>query len=172
VSAPEQPWRSGQRHPLTADDERTILAGLRAGKPAYQIAAEVHRSPGLVAKVRDKHGIPPLRVGNPTGTHKPKPEPVDVVGEVETINGHPTMARPRRIPPGMWCIERPNQAQWLALVDAASKVELVALRLAMTWVLGLPLNATDLQIEEALIAEHRTAEELAGLYIQARGYGR
>ena len=37
----------------------------------------------------------------------------------------------------------------------------------MTRVLGLPPAATDLQIETALIAERRTADELAGLYLAA-----
>ena len=157
MTGPGKGWRRGQTSPLTAAEEATIAAALRAGNSVRRVAEEMHRHQNAVLEVRDRLGIPPSRGGSPV---------------LAPVTDERPAPQPHIIAPGLWCIERPNQAQWRALVDAASEVELIALRMAMTWVLDLPLNATDLQIEEALIAEHRTAEDLAGLYIKARGYGR
>lgn len=145
-----------------------IVRRLLDDEPAYRVAKEVGVWPNTVRAIRDEQKIPPKRAGSNLPS-KPKPVIVDDPAEVD---GDPKTATPRRIPPGQWCIERPNQAQWMAMLAAASRVERTALRIVMCWVLDLPATATDIQLEDALRAERRTAEELAGLYIKARGYGR
>jgi hypothetical protein len=65
--------------------------------------------------------------------------------------------------------ERPNQLRWRSMVDAADQLERAKLLTSMCWVLGLPPTASDIEIFGTLVAERRTAEELAGLYIEARG---
>lgn len=145
-----------------------IVRRLTAGDPVSRIAQEMHVGPWRVRAIRDEQRITPLRTGKSTLA---RPEPVRW-DDLDEEDGDPRTANPQRIPVGLWCIERPNQRQWEALLDAAGPVELEALRLAMTWVLGLSLNATEYAIGRALTRERRAAEELAGLYLKARGYGR
>lgn len=145
-----------------------VARRLRNGDPVYRVAKDMNLWADSVRALRNELGIPPRRAG---GSTPAKSKPVVVI-ETDEEDGDPASANPQRIPVGQWCIERPNQAQWLALVDAANGIELVALRLAMCWVLDLPLGASDVRIGKALTEERRTAEELAGLYIKARGYSR
>jgi hypothetical protein len=143
-----------------------IARRLNDGASVYRVSKDLALHISIVRGVRDDLGIPAGQQGN----HRlAAPEPVRW-DDTDDVDGNPQQASPLRIPPGMWCMERPNQAAWLALVKAAAtKVETEALRLAMARVLGLPLTATDGLIEDTLRAESRTAEELAGLYLAARG---
>ena len=145
-----------------------IIRRLLDGAPVSRIAQNMRLDPGKVRAIRNEQRIPARRPGGDLPAQS-KPVRWD---DTDEQDGDPVEARPHRIPVGLWCIERPNQAQWMALVKAAHGVEREALRLAMTWVLGLSLNATDDEIATALVAERRTAEDLAGLYVKARGYGR
>jgi hypothetical protein len=150
MSGPGKGWRKGQTVALTAAEEETIAAGLRAGHPVIRIARDVHRSPNTVNQVRERLGIEP-----------PQADAVPVL----------RASRPRVIPAGLWCAPRPNQTLWLERVAAADSAEALRLRGCMTRVLGVARAATDLQIEAALVAERRTAEELAGLYLIAAARG-
>lgn len=157
---------TGSRMARETRDE--IVRRLNDGAPVYRIAQDMNVWVDSVRAIRNEHGIPARRAGSNLPA---KSKPVLVVDPDED-DGDPKTATPLRIPVGQWCIERPNQAQWRALIDAATGVELVALRLAMCWVLDLPLGASDEQIGITLTNERRTAEDLAGLYMKARGYGR
>lgn len=140
-----------------------IVRQLNDGIPVYRVAREVGVWVDSVRAIRDEEGVPKLRGGN---QRLARPEPVRF-DDPEEVDGAPAQADPHRIPVGLWCAERPNQARWMELVTTAEGVGLQALRVAMTWVLGLPHTATDDQIGEALTAERRTADELASLYLAA-----
>lgn len=78
--------------------------------------------------------------------------------------------RPPWIPPVGYDLhaEKPHQQQWLAMLAAASRYEVVNLRHAICRVLGLPLSASDVTIDDAVRADRRLAEDLAGQYMAAR----
>lgn len=147
---------------------KEVIRRLTDGAAVARVAKDLHVGTDSVRAIRDDLGIKPLRNG---WRRQPEPAPVPPV-EPDEVDGDPVQATPHRIPAGLWCVERPNQRQWLAMVAAANGVEAVALRHAMCRVLGLPLGAADVDIEAALTAEHRLADELAAAYIEVRGRGR
>lgn len=154
-------WRSGQRHPLTQAEEQAIVALLRGGQAVYRVAATVRRSPGAVAKVRDKYGITPLRVSARPDVMPARP----TVDEAEYDACR--VAEPWIAPEGIAYIERPHGAAWAERVAVASPLELRGCMQAMRAVLGLEEAATGSDMEKALVAERRPAEDLARLYLAA-----
>lgn len=148
-------------NPVTADEREEILRLLTSGVPVQQIAKQVHRANSTIAAIRDSHGIWPVPVGRPG-----RGPVVEELDEEDGV-GAPNAWTP---PPGYDLFaERPNQRQWLAMLAAASRFELQNLRLAVCQVLGVTGYATAAHLDEVVIADRRTAEELAGAYLDARG---
>lgn len=148
---------------LTAEETAEIVRLLRSGLSMNKIAPMVGRSYAAVRRVRDNHDIAPLIWGRPAGS---SPLLLEDPPESEGAGvGNPW------IPPAGYDLyaERPSQRQWLALVAAATPGERHRLRSAMCRVLGLAPICTDRDIALALQADRRTAEELAGEYLVARG---
>ena len=153
---------------MTKETRQEIARRLNDGEPVTNIAKEMRIWSDSVRAIRDDLGIPARKGGHGRGA-KPVSIPAHVIVDPDEVDGDPKLSNPLRIPVGQWCTERPNQARWMALADAAHGVEREALRVAMAGVLGLSWNATDHAIGVALTTERRTAEELAGLYLAARG---
>lgn len=128
--------------PKLTDEERDhIRRLLRAGHSVQQVCRQVGRSHQPVRAIRDE-----------LDTEEPLPR-----------------VPPWTPPPGYDLYgERPMQQRWLALLAAAGPVELVELRQAVCRVLELRLGASDDEIVQAAMADRRTAEELATLYLYAR----
>lgn len=151
--------------PATKEEEQEILRLLQAGFTNRRICELVGRSHHVVRRVRAENGIAPGPVGRRANSQvkvieEPPEEPEESgTGEV----------RPWIPPPGYdMYAERRLQGQWLAMCAAAHGVELVNLRHAVCRVLGLKPGATDLQLEAAVVADRRLAEDLAGRYLTAR----
>lgn len=153
---------------MAPEVRKEIERRLLDGAPVTRIAKDMGIWADNVRAIRDDIGVPSHRSGNRTPARS---EPVRW-DDTDIEDGDPRTVNPQRIPVGQWCIDRPNQARWVEMVNSAGDIELVYLRDAMCTVLGLRLGATSPEIEAALKAEHRLADDLAALYIKARGYGR
>jgi hypothetical protein len=151
--------------PLTGAEEREILHLLRTGHTARQTADTVGRSTWAVRRVQDDHCIEP---GKPGSTGAPSTR--FVADPLEPEEDGIGLADPW-IPADGWDMhaERPSQRQWLAMVAAAGPAELAELRHAVCRVLRLPDTATGQQLELTVMRDRRSADELAGLYMLARG---
>jgi hypothetical protein len=154
---------------VTRDEEQEILRLLRDGIPAYRIVGMVGRSARVVDRVRAENGIAPLPTASARAkAAEPRPPAPDPPESDGIGLGNPW------IPPRGFhlFVERPHQRRWLAVLEAAGPGELKRLRAAVTYVLGLSAFASDEGIARALIAERRTADDLARLYLAACGCAR
>lgn len=154
--------------PLSQQEHAEVSRRLVDGAAVSRISRDMALPITVVRRVRDDLRIPARRPGN---DQVARPEPVRW-GDTDEVDGDPADANPHRIPVGVWCMERPRCREWQALVDAAGDIERVTLRHCMAAVHGLPLGTSDESLEHAVRADRRLAEELAGLYLKARGYGR
>lgn len=148
---------------LTEAERAEAARLLRTGAPIGAVAAALHRSPVLIREVRDTYQIPALSAGWVGSRMRFDPH----AGDDETEGS--SSATPWIAPEGIAWVERPNGRQWRALLDAASGVERVALRHCVCQVLGIPLGASDVELDRAVVADRRLAEDLAGEYLAARG---
>lgn len=137
---------------------------LKLDLPASKVMELTGRSIGLVSRVRDEHGIAPR--GRWVAASASGAALAEEPSESEGVG----LGRPW-IPSEGWdyTAARPRQREWLALLAAASPFELVNLRHAVCRVLRIPLGSSDWSIETAVIADRRLADDLAGLYLTARG---
>lgn len=150
---------------LTEEQRQEVVRLLRAGHSAVEVHRRTGRSPWAVRRIRDAYEIPPVAAGR---------TPARVSGgddDGEQLQ-RPSRAKPW-IPPRGYdpFAERHNQRQWLAMLEAATDEEYRRLRAVVCQVLELSTFATDATMARALIADRRPADELAGLYIAARGSG-
>lgn len=150
---------------MTYSAEAEILHLLRAGHSAYKVAPMTGYSYRTVRDVRDRHGIDVTVPGMHDRLLRRAPRFEVVEPEADGVGaGDPW------IPPDGYDLyaDRPQQRRWLAVLSGARSWERPELRQAVCTVLGFTGPATDADMVVAVIADHRTAEELAGLYLAAR----
>lgn len=147
---------------VSTDEHLTVLQLLEAGHSCAEVSRRTGWSQWSVRKVRDEHCIPSLLPGR-----HPLPTPVVEDGDESQGSGSATPW----IPPKGYdmYMPRPDQAGWKAMCAAATPDERFRLQVVMCTVLGVPSTVSADSLAAALMAEHRTAEELAGLYLLARG---
>ncbi len=146
---------------VTSADHLTVLQLLRAGYGDSEASRRTGWSRWTVRRLREQHEIPAGLPGRPRA-------PEVMVEDVIEEDGRSSKASPW-IPPRGYdpAAERPHQRRWLALLAAARPGEMKRLRNAVTSVLGLSVYASGDTIVLALIADRRTADELARLYLEA-----
>jgi hypothetical protein len=152
---------------MTEAEREQIAALLKSGLPAHRVGLMTGRGWQTVARIRDGVEVP--RIGSGLGRGRPPTRSRNLVEDDDETAG--SGAGNPWIPPDGYdpFAERHNQRAWLAMLEAATDEEYRRLRAVVCVVLGLSTLATDSSMVRALIADRRPADELAGLYIAARG---
>lgn len=150
---------------MTYSAEAEILRLLRAGHHAYLVAPMTGYSYRTVRDLRDAHEIPTQGAGSRLA--RPDRQYNDAPEEEGTGRG---AGDPWIPPPGYdMSADRPHQRLWLARCAGAGPRRATRLRAVVCRVLGVPVYASDRQLEDAVIADRRTAEQLATAYLARVG---
>lgn len=154
---------------MTEAERERITVLLKSGLSAHRVGLMVGRGWQTVAHIRD--GVEIARIGSGRGRGRPATRTRKPL-EDDAESGGSGAGNPW-IPPDGYdpFAERPNQRAWLAMLEAATDEEYRRLRAVVCQVLELSVFASDATMVKALIADRRTADELAGLYIATCGRG-
>lgn len=144
--------------PVTAAEALEIERLLLAGHAVLEVQRRTGRSAGTIRAVRAACGISPQKAGR-----RPRPDPTV---PMEAPEGG---WQPSGNPCELLYVERPHQQRWLELLAVADPQQRYAMRRAVQQVLGVSAFASDDTIALTALADRRTADELARLYLAALG---
>ena len=144
--------------PVTAAEALEIERLLLAGHAVLEVRRRTGRSATTIRAVRAACGIPAQQTGR-----RPRPDPTV---PVEPPEGD---WQPSGNPCALLYVQRPHQRRWLELLEAATAHQRFAMRRAVIQVLGVSTSASDDTIALTALADRRTADELARLYLHALG---
>lgn len=145
--------------PLSAEAREKILRLLRAGNSVHRIAETTGHAQRHIREIRDAAGIPAYLRG---ARQTPRTGPAEDVAEETGVGLGDPWIPPAGFDPHA---ERPHQVRWVAMQAAAGPAEQDRMWEAVRSVIGVSKFASPEGVRRALVADRRTADELARLYL-------